>query len=146
MPSRCCLPALLILLAAIPAAAQRQPDFEFDVIDTTYRLLDDGTAEILMHQRIHALTAQGRTAVSRIQIPFVSAFEDVEIQSVKTIKKDGSVVNGDPASAFDSAPAGNPLLPMFTDTKLKMLLPPSLDTGDTIEYEAVLRVRKWPKD
>jgi tetratricopeptide (TPR) repeat protein len=146
MQYRCCLPAVLLLLAATPAAAQRQPDAESDAIDTTYRLLDNGTAEVLMHHRVRAITAQGRTAVSRVQIPFVPAFEEVEFKSIKTIKKDGSVVNGDPASAFDSAPAGNPLLPMFTDTKLKILLPPSLDTGDTVEYEAVMRIRKWPKD
>jgi len=146
MQYRCCLPAVLLLFAATPAVAQRQPDAESEAIDTTYRLLDNGTGEILMHQRVRALTAQGRTAVSRIQIPFVPAFEEVEFQSIKTIKKDGSVVNGDPASAFDSAPAGNPLLPMFTDTKLKIVLPPSLDTGDTVEYQAVMRLRKWPKD
>jgi tetratricopeptide (TPR) repeat protein len=146
MQFRCCLPAVLLLFAATPAAAQRQPDAESDLIDTTYRLLDNGTAEVLMHQRVRAITAQGRTVVSRIQIPFVPAFEDIEFTSVRTLKKDGSVVNGDPASAFDGAPAGNPLLPMFNDTKLKIVLPPSLDTGDSVEYEAVMRVRKWPKE
>jgi hypothetical protein len=56
------------------------------------------------------------------------------------------VVEVNPSSAFESAPAGNPLLPMFTDTRMKVALAPSLDTGDAVEFEVLHRVRKWPKD
>jgi tetratricopeptide (TPR) repeat protein/transglutaminase-like putative cysteine protease len=140
-----CLLLLGMVLAA-PVPAQQSPPTEAELIEATYKLLDNGTGEATIRHRIRSLTAQGRDAISKIQVPYVGAYEDVEFHFVRTIKKDGTVVDGNPASAFDSAPAGNPLLPMFTDTRLKIALPPNLDTGDAVDYEAVLHTRKWPKD
>ncbi len=64
---------------------------------------------------------------------------------VKTIKKDGSVVDGDLAGAFDTSPFQEPLAPVFDDTKYRTILPPNVETGDSVEYEIVEHVRKWPK-
>lgn len=114
-------------------------------METTYRVSADNTGEITAHQRWKALTGQGRAGISQIQIPYIPTFQDVEIKFVKTLKKDGTVVNGDPASAVDTAPSADPLTATFTDVKTKVMLPPNLETGDSIEYEAVVHIRKWMK-
>ena len=135
----------VLTLTSRNIAAATQSDSEIELLETTYRLDANNAAEITIHLRWRALTAQGRLAISQIKIPYIAAFQDVEITYIKTIKKDGSVVNGDPASAFDTAPLADPLAPLFTDVKMRTLLPPNLETGDSVEYEAVLHIRKWPK-
>jgi tetratricopeptide (TPR) repeat protein len=127
----------------MPAATQR--DTEIEIMETRYRLGAGNTGEVTIRQRCRALTAHGRMALSKIQIPYVAAFDDVEFKSIKTLKKDGSVVAGDPASAFDVGPSGDSFAPQFTDSKLKTILLPNLETGDSIEYEALMRTRNWPK-
>lgn len=112
-------------------------------METTYRVSASNTAEITIRQRWKAFTAQGRTAISQIRIPYEPAFEDVEFKYVKTLKKDGSTVDGDPAGAFDVA-ASDGLAAFFTDSKWRTILPPNFETGDSVEYEAVRRLRQWP--
>jgi len=125
------------------AAATR--DTEIEKAETSYRVNGDNTGEIRYHQRWRSLTAQGRKEISRIQIPYVPSLQDVEIKSITTFKKDGTVVNGDPSSAFDADGSNDPLTPYFTDSRLKIFLPPSVETGDAIEYEAVIHVHRWLK-
>jgi tetratricopeptide (TPR) repeat protein len=139
------LKILFCALLSHSLTAATQHDSEIELTETTYRVAPDNTAEITYHQRWRALTAQGRDSIRQVRISYVAAFHDVEIKFIKTIKKDGSTVIGDPTSAFDTAPSTDALAPSFTDQKTKTVLAPNLETGDAVEYEAVLRVRKWPK-
>jgi tetratricopeptide (TPR) repeat protein len=132
-------------LIAGNAPAATQQDKEIELTETTYRVTGDDSAEIDYHQRWKALTAQGRADISQFKIPYVPGFADVEIKFIKTIKKNGSVVDGDPNSAFDTGPSQEPLAPVFDDTKYRTILPPNLETGDAVEYEAVVHIHKWPK-
>jgi tetratricopeptide (TPR) repeat protein len=136
---------ILIFVVVGPLHAAPPHDAEIEMAETTYRVNADNTALVTFHQRLKSLTAPGRTAISRLQIPFVPAFQELEIKYLRTIKKDGTIVNGDPSSAFDTSPSADPLAPIFTDLKIRTLLPPNLETGDSVEYEAILNVRKWPK-
>ena len=54
-------------------------------------------------------------------------------------------MSADVSAAFDTAPSADPLVPFFTDQKLRTKLPPNLVTGDTVEFEAVVHTKKWPK-
>jgi hypothetical protein len=60
----------LLLLCAVALSAQPPQHTVAEVLETTYRVLDNGAAEITQHQRLRALTAQGRDAISKVQIPF----------------------------------------------------------------------------
>jgi hypothetical protein len=119
-------------------------DREIELSETKYVVNTDNTAEITIHQRQWALTGQGRTAVSRIQVPYSPAFADAEIRYFRTIK-DGAVVEGNPATVVETTPSADPLAPNFTDLRLKTVLAPNLDTGDAVEYEVHLHIRQWPK-
>jgi transglutaminase-like putative cysteine protease len=134
-----------LALAPNNLVAAKQHDKELELLETTYRVTGDDTAEVVYHEKWKALTAQGRADISQLKFPYVASFHDVEIKYIKTIKKDGSVVDGDPTSAFDTDPSQEPLAPVFDDTKYRTVLPPSLETGDSVEVEAVVHVRKWPK-
>ena len=46
-----------------------------------------------------------------------------------TLKKDGTIIPGDPSTAFDAAPSADPRLPIFTDLKVKTVLPANVETG-----------------
>jgi tetratricopeptide (TPR) repeat protein len=139
------LGTMVLALPRQDITAATQLDSEIELLETTYRVSTDGTAEITIHKRVKALTGNGRADVSRVQIPFNAGFSDVEIKFIKTTKKDGSIVSGDPGSAFDTTPSADPLAPSYTDLRLKTILAPNLESGDLVEYEAVTHVRKWAK-
>ncbi|HYL78914.1 MAG TPA: DUF3857 and transglutaminase domain-containing protein, partial [Bryobacteraceae bacterium] len=138
------LPFLILLLQRRITAAT-QHDWEIELSETTYRVGAGDTAEIVYHARFRALTAHGRDVVSRIHLPYISAFHTLEIQSIKTLKKDGSVVQGDPASAIDAPLSDDTLTQGFSDSRVKTILPPNVETGDSVEYEAVQHIHKWMK-
>ncbi len=120
-------------------------DVEIEKVEATYRLNADNTGEMRFHERVRALTAQGRSDVSRIQLAYVAGFQEVEIQSIQTLKKDGTIVNGDVSSAFDANSSNDPLGAYFSDSRLKVFIAPNVETGDTVEYEAVIHIRRWLK-
>lgn len=134
----------LALLSCGVASAQDQPDAEIVLKETTYRLNADNAAEITVREQIRAITGKGRAEIAKIQIPYVSAFAEVDFQYVRTLKKDGSMVEGDPSSAFDTASESNPNSPAFSDSKIRTVLPPNPEAGDSVEFKAVIRVHKWP--
>src|SRR5581483_4806137 len=121
------------------------PDSEMEVADVTYRITGVSTGEVIYHERMKALTAQGRTSVSKIQMTYAASFEDFEFQSLRTIKKDGAVVEGDVTASFDAAEAENPLIPYFSDERTKTILAPNVEVGDSVEFEAVRHIRQWAK-
>jgi len=136
----------ILALSSLSLTAATQNDSEIELTESTYRVGSNNTAEVAIHQRWRALTAQGRENISQIRFPYVPAFEEVEIKFIKTIKKDGSMIEGDPASSFDMAPSTEPLVPSFTDLKIRTIIPPNLETSDAVEYEVLLHIGKWPKD
>ncbi len=135
----------IVLFSVSSLEAATAHDTEIELSETTYRLGAGNTAEITYHQRWKANTAQGRDAIRQVHISYIASFHDVEFRSIKTIKKDGSVVSGDPASAFDTSPATDAGPPSYTDERIRIVLAPNVETGDSIEYEAVLHIHKWPK-
>ena len=127
------------VLPAAPSAS-----YEIEALEMTYRLTSGNTGEVIFHQRFKAMDAQGRAEISKLQFPYMPGFQDIELKSIRTIKKDGSVVEGDPHGAFDgAAPTGDPLTPYFSDLRIRTILAPNLDTGDTVECEAVQHIHKW---
>jgi tetratricopeptide (TPR) repeat protein len=127
------------VLPAAPAASYR-----VEVLEMTYRLTGGNTGEVIIHQRFKAMDAQGRAEISKLQFPYIPGFQDIEFKSIRTMKKDGSAVQGDPNGAFDgAAPTGDPLTPYFSDLRMRTLLAPNVDTGDTVECEAVQHIHKW---
>ena len=135
---------ILLFLAAVRLHAA-DVDVEIQLCETRYAVNSDGSVAVTLHERWRALTGNGRTQLSRIQIPYALSFETVEFRSIRTLKKDGTVVDGDPSSAFDTAPAANPSEASYDDTRSRTVLPPSLENGDSVEFEAVKRVATWIK-
>ncbi|MBZ5604404.1 MAG: DUF3857 and transglutaminase domain-containing protein [Acidobacteriia bacterium] len=135
---------LLLALYGLPLFGAAH-DFEIEKAETSYRLNPDNTAEIVYYQKQRAVTPRGRESLSRVQVAYVPEFHEVEIQFIRTLKKDGTTVEGNPASAFDANASNNPLSAYFTDSHVKVLLPPNVETGDAVEYRAVLHVRRWIK-
>lgn len=135
----------VLALVSVELAAAEGRDVQAVLIETTYRVGQGNTGEVIRHERWKALTSQGRTHISKIQIPYVAAFQDVEFKFVKTLKKDGTVFEGDPSTAFDTTVTSDAGPLAFDDSKYKTILPPSPETGDSIEYEAIIHVHKWAK-
>ncbi len=134
----------LALLSCGLASAQDQRDAEIVLKETTYRLNADNTAEVTVREQIRAITGKGRAEIAKIQVPYVASFADVEFRYVRTLKKDGSTVEGDPSGAFDTASESNPNSPAFTDSKIRTVLPPNPEAGDSVEFQAVIHFHRWP--
>lgn len=116
-----------------PAAAPINAVLESS--QTLYRYQNDGTGEIVQSVRYHILTETGLKMLGEVFLPYSSQLEKVKIDYLRTVKPDGSEVSADPSKALDVTPPVTRYAPTFSDVRMKVLIPPQLQVGDSIEYQ-----------
>ncbi len=150
MPANDRLLVLIMLIAATfcrgaQESSKKEPEPARDIIiervETTYRYQNDGTGEIIEHKRLRVLTDAGRNAVGQVYFPYSTRLQDLKIDFLKTLKRDGTQVAADPAQALEVADAVSQIAPMFTDIKIKALVAPKLEVGDALEFQATTTIR-----
>ncbi|MBZ5608592.1 MAG: DUF3857 domain-containing protein [Acidobacteriia bacterium] len=137
---------LMIVAGAIcnglPAGAASQHDLQIEKLETVYRFEADGTGQTTTHVRWKVITAAGRSRASQFSIPYENEFEDVQVNFFRTLKKDGTTVEGDLTQVFERTAPGPYGVTMFADEKIKTFVPPNVEVGDLFEYEFVQHSKK----
>ena len=141
-------PAIMMFVLAgsgVTLHAAVQHDYEAEEIRTVYRFNNDGTGQTTTYNRWRALTAAGRGAISQFSFPYASEFDSVRVDFFRTLKKDGSVLEGDSRQTFDTTPPLVASAPLFSDLKQKTIVLPNVELGDSVEYQMVIERRLSPK-
>ncbi len=130
---RAVFPSILMVALAgsgltLHAAAQR--DYEAQEIRTAYRFNNDGTGQTTTYTRRRALTTAG---LSQFSFPYSSEFESITVDFFRTLKKDGSVVEGDSRQTLETTLPTVAATPVFSDVKLKTIVLPNVEAGDAVE-------------
>ena len=75
--------------------AVAQHDWQIELSETRYQVGPGDSSQISYHQRYKALTAAGRDQLRQIRVYYITSFQEPKIAFIKTIKKDGSVIEGE---------------------------------------------------
>jgi tetratricopeptide (TPR) repeat protein len=114
-----------------------QEAFVVEQYHSLYRFESDGTGRKETIARIRVQSEAGVQQWGQIQVGYNSANERVEMDYVRVIKADGTVVKaGDDAVQDLSAPLEQQA-PVYTDYRVKHITVPGLRPGETLEYRIV---------
>ena len=125
---------------AAPANASSKPDyskepFVFEKYITKVRFENDGTGERDQIARIRVQSDAGVQALGELTFGYNSANEHMTVQYVRVTKPDGKTVTADASAIKETNADVARNAPVYTDYKVKHVTVPSLQAGDTLEYE-----------
>jgi Flp pilus assembly protein TadD/transglutaminase-like putative cysteine protease len=121
-----------------PADYSEEP-FVIEQYHTTARFEDDGTSERDLAVRVRVQSDAGVQQLGELIFGYNSANEQMDVRFVRVKKKDGSVVTATADAVKDMTASVARDAPEYTDYKEKHVTVPSLQAGDTIEYEIATR-------
>ena len=120
-----------------PKRDYSQEAFVVEQYRSLYHFENDGTGRKETIARIRVQSEAGVQQWGQIQVGYNSANERVEMDYVRVIKADGSVVKaGDDAVQDLSAPLEQQA-PVYTDYRQKHITVPGLRPGEVLEYHIV---------
>jgi transglutaminase-like putative cysteine protease len=103
---------------------------------------NDGTYAQEQHVRARIQTDAGVRQYGVLPFSYVSSIGTVEIEDVRVIKPNGSVVTSPKDSVQEVTPEIYRNAPMYSDVREKHLAVKGLEPGDTLEYSARWNVDK----
>lgn len=156
--TRCLIAVFLSVLAAavrVPAQSSAKPspdthlgsathpDFSaepaiYEFLHATMRYEDDGSCSREVRGRIRVQTSAGLSTAGQLVFEYNAVDEKVEIQSVRVLKPDGSVVAAGPDAVQDLNAPITSEAPMYTDARQKHVTVPGLSVGDAVEYNVFI--------
>src|SRR5690348_829672 len=127
------------------SSAAQKPDyskepFVFDLYTTKIRFENDGTGEREHIARISVQSAAGVQALGELAFGYNSANEQITIKYVRVQKRDGKIITADASAVKEMTPSITRDAPVYTDFKEKRVTVPSLQPGDTLEYDVDTRL------
>src|ERR1700735_3125413 len=126
--------------AQTPAASNySQEPFVIEQYYTTAHFENDGTSQRHLAVRIRVQTSAGVQQLGELVFGYNSGNEQMEVRTVRVHKPDGTAVDATPDSIKEMTASVARDAPMYTDYKEKHITVPSLNAGDTLEYEIVTR-------
>jgi tetratricopeptide (TPR) repeat protein len=121
----------------LPIKASVNYDSEAQVVEkaeTTFRYNSDGTGERDLYERAKIQSEAGARQFSVISIPYVSASEKPEIETLTVHHPDGTTTETPAGDAMDMPAPVTQQAPLYSDLKMLQIPVRSLRTGDTIEF------------
>jgi tetratricopeptide (TPR) repeat protein len=162
MPLRRILPSAVLLLILLPfpggsaqqansshqdaktqapaAQSAQEPDysqeaFVVEKFHTTAWFENDGTGRRESFVRVKVLTDAGVQQLGQIAVGYNSANEKLEVNAVRVLKADGSVVTAGPEAVQDLSAPIEREAPVYTDFRQKHITVPGLRPGEVLEYQ-----------
>jgi tetratricopeptide (TPR) repeat protein len=130
--------------SSVPARAKQEPKHDYSqeafVIEqyrSLYHFENDGTGRKETIARVRVQSEAGVQQWGQIQVGYNSANERVEMDYVRVIKADGSVVKAGEDAVQDLSAPLEQQAPVYTDYRQKHITVPGLRPGEVLEYHIV---------
>jgi tetratricopeptide (TPR) repeat protein len=143
------LPLLCALVLAQTPAKKEAGGQDFskegviiELTTTKVAFQSDGTYTYEQHVRVRVQSDAGVRQYGILPFPYQSSVGGVEVQDVRVIKPNGSVVTTPLDSIQDVTSELYRDAPMYSDLREKHVAVKGLEPGDTLEYSAQWRVEK----
>ncbi|HEU5402268.1 MAG TPA: DUF3857 domain-containing protein, partial [Terriglobales bacterium] len=112
-----------------------QEAYVFEKLETVYRFENDGRGYRRQTGRCRVQSEAALAALGQLVFAYNSATENMKINYVRVIKKDGSVVNAGASAVQDMTSPVAREAPVYSDLHEKHITVPSLQPGEVLEYE-----------
>ena len=133
-----------LLATKAPAQEPAKPKHDYsqeavviERLSNVHRLERDGTGQHEAAARVKVQTAAGVERFGQLVFSYNSANEKLDMNFVRVLKADGTVVNGTPSDIQDLTAPVTREAPIYTDARQKHVTVRGLRPGDVLEYEVV---------
>lgn len=122
--------------------ADANEPYIFERHSLAVRFENDGSGQRELSVRVRIQNEQGAQQFRELAFGYISPNEQVTVRSVKVRKQDGSLIDvlASPKTIKDGLSATARKYPAYANLKEVSVAIPSLQTGDTLEYDVVTRV------
>jgi transglutaminase-like putative cysteine protease len=100
-----------------------------------YQVNADGTFSVLEDIVVRTLNEDGVRVAGQAVVGHNESFHQADVVSAFTLKKDGTRIDVPAESIYIREPPLSQAAPVFSDTKLKVIVFPNLSAGDKIAYQ-----------
>ncbi len=145
------LQSFLILFLIFCSLSYAQNSSEHDAIvllsKSTYNVEADGSFIKNDHLKIKVLTDAGIKELRTLKLPYHRRYNEIIIKKAAIIKKDGTVIKISKKNITDTTMAETQMMNIYEENfRVLNVEFPSLDKGDTIEYEVILKSKPLIKN
>lgn len=122
--------------------AKQTPDYSHEAVvvermTNTYRFERDGTGRHEGSVRVKVQSAAGVERFGQLVFSYNSANEKLDMDFLRVLKADGTVVNATPSDIQDLTAPVTREAPVYTDARQKHVTVRGLRPGDVLEYQMV---------
>jgi transglutaminase-like putative cysteine protease len=137
-------PLLLVSLLSGPAEAQNNAPARIRLRTEDLVMKPDGTAVATLHVELQILNQSVVSQLMQQRIGYDGTLQDIAVTEAYTVKPGGQKIPVDPSTILtQQAPAANPLAPVYTDQRQKVVIFPQVEAGDTLSF-TYTRTEKQP--
>lgn len=128
------------ILAALPfgaivaQGAFPTQSFVIERMHRTVRFESDGTGRTTLDVRVRIQSAAALQMFGQLQLPYGSAYQRLDVDTVRVHKVGGNTVTAPPSAVQDVDAPLTREAPIYSDLRLKIVTVPGLQPGDTLEY------------
>jgi len=137
VPAAACAAICLTVLSGAFAQEPQTPSASLELLTSDTTVSADGSSVQTIHSELRATNEGGAMQVSRIDLPFNTGMQTIEVLEAYTLKPNGNKIPVDLNTVFEQLPPDAARSGMVTDQRVKVLFFPQFSAGD----EAVYTVR-----
>ncbi len=105
------------------------------------RYENDGSGTRELRSKIRVQSQAGLSIGGQLVFDYNALDEQIEVRSIRVLKKDGSVVTAGLEAVQDLSAPITLGAPMYTDARQKHVTVPGLSVGDVVEYDVMIHAK-----
>jgi tetratricopeptide (TPR) repeat protein len=113
----------------------------FEYIHESMRYENDGSGTREIRSRIRVQSTAGLSIAGQLMFEYNAVDEQINVRSVRVLKKDGSIVTAGPEAVQDLSAPVTQEAPMYTDARQKHVTVPGVSVGDVVEYDVMINAK-----
>jgi hypothetical protein len=113
----------------------------FEYIHESMRYENDGSGTREIRSRIRVQSTAGLSIAGQLVFEYNAVDEQINVRSVRVLKKDGSIVTAGPEAVQDLSAPVTQEAPMYTDARQKHVTVPGVSVGDVVEYDVMINAK-----
>jgi Domain of Unknown Function with PDB structure (DUF3857)/Transglutaminase-like superfamily len=124
----------IVIGSAAYAAQPDAPATRVKHLTADIHVAPDGTSVQTAHAEVLATNAAAAIQAGQFRVLYDSALQTLDVIEAHTLKKDGRTITVDPTAVYDQLAPGAAQMPMFSELRMKTVVFPQFEAGDTAVY------------
>jgi hypothetical protein len=124
--------------SAPPSPAASSPPAKFKTVTRELVVDPDGSFTVTAHTELQVLNPAYVAALSQVSLNYIESMQSLDVKEAYTLKADGRKLPVAPSAIITQQAPHAMTSPLFSDMKVKIIVFPGVEAGDTLVYTTVV--------